>query len=164
MTYSNIQKVVIDWELYSQINLKEIYSVNDKQVLESIGTWREADGLSGGIPNIWERRIDLGGATLTAATIDKTHLHELHHTTSSSNKSVLTGAGSLLDPLKYLSNKLNFTIKYMHSIDGKWGGVDSNGTWNGLVGMLVEGKCDIAAVALSRVVVGLVANRFFKYF
>lgn len=134
----------------SQFHLKEMYSVNGKNVLGNVGTWHEADGLSVGIPNIWERRVDLGGATLNAATINITLLHELYHATSSSGKSVLRGAGRLLDPLNYLSNKLNFTIKYMHSIDGKWGGVNSNENWNGLIGMLVDGKCDIAAGALTR--------------
>ncbi len=37
----------------------------------------------------------------------------------------------------------------IHSKDKKWGGVNDDGTWNGLVGMLAYGEIDISTAGLS---------------
>ena len=64
----------------------------------------------------------------------------------------MRGGGFFLEPLNYLAKKLNFTLKLMASVDGKWGSRngDDGTTWNGMIGMVVNGTADIAAAALTR--------------
>ena len=51
--------------------------------------------------------------------------------------------------MNILAAKVNCTLKVIPSVDGKWGGTDGNGTWNGLMGMLIRGEADIVAAALT---------------
>ena len=41
-----------------------------------------------------------------------------------------------------LSQVLNFTVKIYPSVDGKWGSIESNGNWNGMMGMLLRNEVD----------------------
>ena len=68
----------------------------------------------------------------------------------SSNGRVVGGGGYFVEPVYYLAEKLNFTPKFLDSVDGKWGGENENGTWNGMVGMLVSDQADLIASALAR--------------
>ncbi|TRY61521.1 hypothetical protein TCAL_02109 [Tigriopus californicus] len=58
-------------------------------------------------------------------------------------------SGFLPDLLEILSVALNFTFEYVHPNDCEWGGMDDNGSWNGIVGMLQDGICQLAAAPLS---------------
>ena len=39
---------------------------------------------------------------------------------------------------------LNFKIRIFKRFDGKWGGIDKNGNWNGMISNLMSGEADIA--------------------
>ena len=127
--------------------LKEIYAVNGESITSHIGTWHQDAGLSVPVPNIWERRNNLKGMALRVATISFPILHELHY--DESGEHILQSGGFFLEVLNILAAKLNFTLKIIPSVDGKWGGMDSNGTWNGLMGMLIRREADIVAAALT---------------
>ncbi len=47
-----------------------------------------------------------------------------------------------------MASELNFTVSFSPSDDRKWGSL-INGTWNGLVGMLVRNKSDMVAASLT---------------
>ena len=128
------------------INLKEMYAVNRKKIVRKIGTWNETQGLSVMTTNVWERRTDLDGMLIRVATISYPLLHELHYDEPGPS---ITGKGLFLEPLNILAKRLNFTLKLIPSIDGQWGALDENGTWNGVIGMLNAGQADIAAACLS---------------
>ena len=66
------------------------------------------------------------------------------------DKKVIGGGGIFIEPLNILSSLLNFTINLTASIDNKWGGVNEEGIWNGMIGMVVRGEADIAAASLTR--------------
>ena len=127
--------------------IREMYEIKGKLITTNVATWNESIGLSVPIPNIWERRNDLGGLTLMVGSIDFPILHELH--SDDSNKNALYGHGYLFEIINVLASKLNFTYKIIPSIDGKWGGTDTNGNWNGLTGMLIRKEVDMVAAALT---------------
>ena len=39
---------------------------------------------------------------------------------------------------------MNFTTLIWNSEDGKWGGRNSDGSWNGMLGMIQRGKTEVA--------------------
>ena len=90
------------------------------------------------------------GMEIKAATVNYPMLHELIY--EENGESIMGGKGFFIDPLNILSKELNFSVKYMSSIDGQWGAMDINETWNGLIGMLVRGQADMAAAGLSQTI------------
>ncbi|XP_041354478.1 glutamate receptor ionotropic, kainate 2-like [Gigantopelta aegis] len=56
--------------------------------------------------------------------------------------------GFLADILNFISSPLNFTYSFVEAPDGKYGSVD-NGSWNGLIGMLVRQETDIIMADIS---------------
>ncbi|TKR81531.1 hypothetical protein L596_015387 [Steinernema carpocapsae] len=57
--------------------------------------------------------------------------------------------GYCIDLLKLIQEKLKFTYDIFEVEDGKFGNMDDNGNWNGLIGTLVSGTADIALAPLS---------------
>ena len=130
------------------IELQETYAVKGTAILKSIGTWQKSTGFSIPQPRMWERRKNLAGINLRVTTISKPHVHELFY--DDSGKKIIGAGGFFIDPLYDMASDFNFTLTFIAQPDGKWGALDGNGTWNGLVGMLAEGRADIAAAQLSR--------------
>ena len=164
----------LDTKLYfysgdeSFASLWETYSVNGITIINKIGAWNESAGLSIPSPNmidIWHRRTSLHGLTVNVASINRRYLHEIYYegyprTYDPKNKyktrnrvselAVTGGGGIFLEPLNILSAHLNFTLNLTASIDDKWGSVNDEGIWNGMIGMVVRGDADIAAASLTR--------------
>uniref|UniRef100_A0AC34GQT2 Uncharacterized protein n=1 Tax=Panagrolaimus sp. ES5 TaxID=591445 RepID=A0AC34GQT2_9BILA len=57
--------------------------------------------------------------------------------------------GYCIDLLNLIQQELQFTYEIYQAPDGKFGSVDDNGNWNGLIGEVVIGKADIALAPLS---------------
>ena len=136
--YNSIQETIC---------LKEMYAVNRKTKLQTVGTWTQNTGLAVTTTNMWERRTNMEGMMIRVATISWSLLHELHY--DKSGEWITEGSGLFLEPLNILAQRLNFTLKLMTSTDGQWGALNINGTWNGLFGMLIKDQADIAGAALS---------------
>ena len=147
----------------SIVLLWETYAVNGITITDEIGTWNESFGLSVPPPNmvnIWHRRTSLHGLTVNVASINRRYLHEIYYEGNPREyrpprhrvpgKAVIGGGGIFLEPLNILSGQLNFTLNITASIDDKWGSVDKEGVWNGMIGMVVRGEADIAAASLTR--------------
>ena len=130
----------------SGISLKEIYAINGINKVQIVGRWEVNTGLTVATKSMWERRTDLEGMVIRAATISTPQLHELHY--DKTGESIIGASGLFLEPLNILAKELNFTLKWMPSYDGNWGAMDSNGTWNGLIDMLINEQIDIAAAGL----------------
>ena len=47
-----------------------------------------------------------------------------------------------------MKRDLNFTAPLSLSVDGKFGGKNKDGTWNGMVGMLTRNETDVVLAAL----------------
>ena len=50
---------------------------------------------------------------------------------------------TMLRLLPILQQILNFTYDLTQPPDGQWGAIQSDGSWSGLVGMLMRGEIDI---------------------
>ena len=155
--YSEEKKYVGVWETYA---------VNGITIKDQIGAWNDSHGLSipsANMVNIWDRRTSLHGLTVNVTSINRRHLHEIYYEgypkeynpnikylNGLSELSVTGGGGIFLEPLNILSAHLNFTLNLTASIDDKWGSMNNEGDWNGMIGMIVRGEADVAAASLTR--------------
>ena len=146
----NTKLVFYAWE-EDRVVLRERYAVRGIAVESNVGTWSESAGFEVEKPQIWERRTNLLGSAVRVASVHLPPLHELYFEDANDETGRITGGGGFfIEPLNYLAKKLNFTLVFNAPVDGKFGAVDSNGTWNGLIGMVLEGGADLAAAALTR--------------
>ena len=53
-------------------------------------------------------------------------------------------SGIMIKILEYLQESLNFTTTIVRPPDLAWGAIDSNGRWNGMVGMVKRNEVDFA--------------------
>ena len=140
-----------------------MYVANEVLISNHLGLWKEGSepsNLSQNIANIWERRTSLHGLMVNVASINRKNLHEIYYQgnpreyrppkTRVEGQSVVGGGGIYLEPLNILSASLNFTLNLTASIDDKWGGVDANGKWNGMIVVITD---SVEIVAWSVVVV-----------
>ena len=146
----NTKLVFYAWE-EDHFVLKERYAVRGIVVESDIGNWTESVGFKVEKPQIWERRTNLLGSVVKVASVHLLPLHELYFEDANYETGKITGgSGFFIEPLNYLAKKLNFTLVFSTPEDGKFGAVDGNGTWNGLMGMVLAGEADLAAAALTR--------------
>ncbi len=67
-----------------------------------------------------------------------------------------TGTGKILgyegifgEGMWRLAKKLNYTLTFNPPADNKWGNLEPDGTWNGLVRQLIDGEVDIVTCGLT---------------
>ena len=60
--------------------------------------------------------------------------------------------GFCIDLFKQLAKMLHFTYEIYHSPDGQYGGITENGTWNGIMGELVNKVSTLPDISLVRLV------------
>ena len=150
----NTQLYFYFWEESGMIlKLREKYSIRGIPVDKDFGNWTEGAGFTTEEPILWERRSDLMGAVVRVASVDLAPLHSFIYEGDKPNEAkdnIIGGEGFFIQPINYLAEALNFTIQFNFSVDGKFGGQNDDGTWNGMIGMLVDGTTDIACAALTR--------------
>ena len=117
------------------------------QVKNMIGVWSSSSGLLIHEPEMWLRRNNLHGAMIRATTINYPLLSTNFSNDSEGN--LIGGEGFFFDLLHLLEADLNFTSSFSTAIDDKFGVETINGTWNGMVGMLVRDETDVVFAALT---------------
>ncbi|XP_042228916.1 ionotropic receptor 93a-like isoform X1 [Homarus americanus] len=128
------QYVVVMNQLYQRERMARVF------------TWTTSR--SSTIPvNLFPDKItDLQGAVLNVITIE---LPPNIIYQRAKNGSVLRRYGVDVDVVTALAQVFNFTIRFKETPPGElWGEVTSNGTWNGLVGLLGTGEGDIGIANL----------------
>ena len=94
----------------------------------------------------WERRKDLTGVTFRVGLAEA---YPYVFFPPGWDFRVNTKAkGMVIDILRNFQKVTGLKVQYTPSEDGLWG-AKVNGTWNGLVGMLVRRKIDLSATNLS---------------
>ena len=84
-----------------------------------------------------ESRSDLNGRNLRLCTMP-------FPVTTMSDDGGRNFYGFSIDIISALAKAMNFTFTYVLPEDGQWGTHDpKTGAWNGMIGMLMNGKCDI---------------------
>ncbi len=142
----------------NEVLLTEHYRIKHKLFEKKFGSWNVTEGLDIPISDIWERRRNLDGITLTLATLPFPGV--IHPTADG-----FEGLGaSYITTLSALSN---FTLEWTMPDDQSWGIPLGNGSWNGIVGMVQKKEVDIGvaplAVTLERSeVIDFLPDLFFK--
>ena len=117
------------------------------KVMNMIGEWTISSGLVIHEPEMWLRRANLHGVMIRATAID----YPLMSTNFSydSEGNLIGGEGFFFDLLHLLEADLNFTSSLSTAIDDTFGVESNNGTWNGMVGMLIRDETDVVLAALT---------------
>nr|CAD7427849.1 unnamed protein product [Timema monikensis] len=149
------------------IVLKEVYRVEHSFPLtvSGFGSWGRDVGFLGPKNSLYERRNDFQGLLFRTANLNPPPAGE-------KVMNQLKVDGYFNKVLYVLEGRLNFTLSIMvrseiksrteHKVpeDRAYGSVDRNGTWNGMVGMLVRGEVDLVVGTLTMTSQRLDAVRF----
>lgn len=125
-----------------QIDLIQSYSLHQHLVTQQIGTWTKFSGL------IVEKKFasikyrnDFQGLPIITGSLPNTPFAIY----SPSNPPT----GYFEEIIQILAAKMNFTHETQFSADGKWGNMDDQGQWNGLIKGLILHDFDVVIGGLS---------------
>ena len=106
------------------------------------GIWNKIDGLSL-VPNTkWVRRRDLEGINLRTLTLKYApYITELIPINKAGDEYEFEGLAA--DFFYNLQSILNFTYTITKPADGAWGSLQTDGSWNGMIGELHTQKADL---------------------
>ncbi len=122
-----------------KLTVTEWYALPSKTVTSRSLLRVQANSSTGRFPevnNIWKRRRDLQGVTLRVPIVLYPHPGgQLEEDGSYTGFSV--------SATEVMAQVLNFSAKFVIPRDARWGNRLSDGTWNGMVGMLLSGQADL---------------------
>jgi len=93
--------------------------------------------------DLWERRKDFKGAVITNSVLTWSPFMIYREDNVPS--------GAFHEIISFLAINFNFTIAWQRPKDGKWGGTDGTGEWNGIIGELVRREVDLSTGGLNAV-------------
>ena len=125
----------------NNFELHEFYRVKGQLNSGKLGKWQKDQGLQIDTP-LWERRMNLGGITLKATTLNWTFFASPPDTNGVSH-------GLVPDVVGVLQTKLNFTTDWERPPDENWGSLMENGSFNGMIGVVQRREADMAAAGLA---------------
>ena len=114
--------------------------------MQPIGEWDNANGLNIYQTNMWKRRNNFHGAEIRWTAIKYPVLSPKFVYDDNGNA---RGEGFLMDLMYMYEKELNFTVVLSESVDRKFGNKIANGSFNGMVGMLVRNETDIVAAHMT---------------
>ncbi|XP_068214587.1 glutamate receptor ionotropic, delta-2-like [Palaemon carinicauda] len=88
------------------------------------------------------RRLKDGAELIVAGNNLPPHLSIQEVTNESNEGKQFVYSGPIIKLLKILASNVNFTYKIRQSPDGAWGFLFPNGTWNGIMGMVLRKEID----------------------
>ena len=144
------------------IVIKEHYNIEEKQVVKTVGILDKKGGLSLVEDNIWERRKDLQGYQFLAETLDQAPYVEYDVSEDGAVDELVGIVGDLWHDV--LEKSLNCTAKISVPPDGKWGNLEKDGSWSGLVRGLLEKRSQIVITSLYKTEDRLQAIQFSEPF
>ncbi|XP_011497652.1 PREDICTED: LOW QUALITY PROTEIN: probable glutamate receptor [Ceratosolen solmsi marchali] len=126
-------------------SLTEIYNIDkDRELLTNLfGVWNEKDGLRITKLTLYQRRNDLYGQMIKVATVQDPPVSLIERNSSGEIIGIKGFFGTVI---QILQKNLNCTVTYAEC--DSWGYVLPNGSWTGIVGMLVRKEIDLAATEL----------------
>ncbi len=136
------------------IELYEWYRVNGGPLMKNkIVTWTQGELLFVDQRSKWERRNNFGGAMLkngmrmkSPVTYDNEYI--LWHL-QKMPKGNYQERGIMADVMQVLKNKLNFSTEIVFGPDDKYGALNPDGSWNGIVGELHKSQIDLSSAGLT---------------
>ncbi|TRY79240.1 hypothetical protein TCAL_01974 [Tigriopus californicus] len=139
-------------KLNSNLNYQiyEVFDCLDSSgcLVNLIGQWTLSQGMKFlELDNtIWNRRTNLRGKPITVTSeTSLPYSLVIHEPALATNNVDEILFGVYPDILRELQVILNFTLCFQHNKDsGKWGTLDHNGLWNGMVRMILEQEAEMA--------------------
>ncbi len=124
------------WILYENYKVK-------RGILQraAVSTWTKKYGVKMRRKELWERRSDLGGTTLTNVMLPFTTWNIIMNDSAPLN-------GLMPNVLDALAMSLNFSVEWMRPDDGSFGSELESGTWTGIIGDLVNVSADLSSAGL----------------
>jgi hypothetical protein len=105
-----------------------------------MGSWTEEWGITVSSPFIWERRTNFFGIKLRNIVLPFTFIYIPVYDDEGNIGSI---SGFFNDILTILGQQHNFTFTSSSPADGKWGAIEPDGNWNGMIGMLTQDEGDL---------------------
>ncbi|KAJ4446792.1 hypothetical protein ANN_13490, partial [Periplaneta americana] len=138
----NCEVLVADWE-GEKVTLREIYRVTPKLPLHihHFGYWDLRTRSNWSRLGLYQRRNSLDGYTIKTAVLNDGIFVTLRQ---SEGKQTLEGYIGLI--WSELEREMNFTSEFYEPEDGSTGS-EINGSWGGMVGMLVRGDAQVGAAS-----------------
>jgi hypothetical protein len=123
------------------LQLYETYAVKDKPPVQlHIGSWTEEWGITVSSRFIWERRTNLFGINLRNIVLPFSFISIPVY---DNENNIVSISGFFIDILTILGQKHNFTFTSSSPADKKWGAIEADGSWNGMIGMLTRDEGDL---------------------
>ena len=135
------------WER-SFITITEMYAIHGNTIVAPIllNVHIENLKLFDFNTKMWERRSNLSQLQIRSATLPWVPLVEHHYNEKGDFES---STGIIPDILDRLQELLGFELIKFEPPDGFWGGLDPDGSWNGLVGLLQRNEADLTSTVLT---------------
>ncbi|XP_021925047.1 glutamate receptor ionotropic, delta-1-like [Zootermopsis nevadensis] len=127
------------------VMLSEVYRVSSSLPLQThrLGNWTPVGAFSWPTQTFYGRRNTLQGLVLKTGTIE----HLLTVITKEENKKPMEVGGYYGDIWSALKNQMDFKADYYTPKDDSFGVKLDNGSWNGVVGMVVGGGVHVSNAA-----------------
>lgn len=132
--------LVAQWD-GAVVHLSEVYRVSPEQPLKVLhfGDWSLGSSKNWPIGGLYRRRTSLDGRVIKTAILDDGTYVFFRRSGSS-----VTLGGYIGHIWGELEAQMNFTSVLRKSIDGGTGS-QKNGSWDGMIGMLVRGEAEVGA-------------------
>ena len=144
----NSNFVTYQEDLQGRMVLTEWFKIKGGEPKKAfLGTWSLEGGLDVPVPFVWNRRSDMGGATLVNGVLlgDWPPMCIV----SKDSEGVIKTSGLLSEVLDMIRTELNLTVHNVTPDDDEYGRMMPNGTWTGLVRELQEKRIDTAIAGLT---------------
>ena len=147
----------IDSEVYvyerdrnGHVLVSEVYSIAGTVHRKFVNKWQEGSFTKPMVMK-WDRRRDFSNLTLNVA-VNKLYPFVLYQDSrDATDEEVIIGGirGIVIDILRCFHDIYGTRLEFRKSGDGQWGSERENGSWTGLVGMLVKHDVDLVAAPLT---------------
>ena len=131
-----------------EVGIKEVYSVKSgAPIVQLLGNWSLSGHLTMGHEDLWTRRRNLRHTNLVFSALPFSYFSMVE--VGDDNATIVRATGVIPEILAQLQASLNFTLSGIVPPDNKWGGLDEDGNWNGMVGQLEAGEVDLVTGGLA---------------
>ena len=143
--------VIVGLKGIDQTTLYEIYRIGPNSIIlyNRIGTWHQKDNdmhrLQMTSMKKWHRRYDLKGHNFKVTGLEEAPFINYIILNSVTGKYEMEG--SFTDLLNILANIMNFTYTWTLPPDNAWGGLQKDGSWNGMIKLLINEDVDFCKIA-----------------
>ena len=143
--------VIVGFNKTDQITLYEVYRIGPNSMIlyKEIGTWHQKSNdthrLQMTSMKKWYRRYDLKGHNFKVTALEEAPFINKIVLNSVTGKYEMEG--SFVDLLNLLMNIMNFTYTLKLPADNQWGGLQKDGSWNGMVNLLINEDVDFCKFA-----------------